>query len=45
MALQVEPTGAEGLTPGAPFQDPFVPPLPIEVRPVCRCITLISGHG
>ena len=28
---QVDPTGAEGLTPGAPFQDPFVPALPIEV--------------
>ncbi len=34
LVVQVDPTGAEGLTPGAPFQDPFVPALPIEVN--CR---------
>ena len=40
LALQVEPAGPEGLTPGAPFQDPFVPPLPIEVLPLVPYITM-----
>ena len=34
MPVQVDPTQAEGLTPGAPFQDPVVVPLPIEVTPL-----------